>query len=563
MHHVQPSDQPTRDIYRQAFELAVDGMVVTDADGVILRVNPAFTRITGYTEAETRGQTPRLLKSGLHAPEFYAAMWNAMHEHGAWSGEIWNRKKDGTMYQEWLHVRAMRNDAGAVTGYLGYFRDITELKDQERQILFMAYHDALTGLPNRGLLDDRLAKAISQARRNARKLALFFIDLDDFKRINDSLGHDKGDELLLEVTRRLSGAIRTEDTLCRQGGDEFILLAENISDESAIHHLVDRILDMLRPTMEIGAKRLQVNASIGIAVFPEDGDTPAELTKSADMAMYRAKALGKNKYVMFQADMNRAMRHRQQLEADIRDGLARGEFFLQYQPRVRCQGRTVVALEALLRWKRGQNYIAPADFIPVAEECGLIEELGWLGIEQACVFHHRLLAAGMCLPISVNLSLRQFHQPNLVGSLDRILLRNGVDPVHLEFEITESTSMARAGETLAAMDRLRQRGFRFAIDDFGTGCSCLHTLHRLPVSTLKIDGRFVAEMIHNASPLAATIVGMGHHLGLTVVAEAVETQEQLRYLQDMGCDEMQGHLICPPLADDEMLDFLLRHTSLS
>lgn len=542
--------------FRSAFAHGVDGMVITDSQTRIQHVNKAFTDITGYTEDDVRHLTPRVLRSGRHTPEFYALMWDSLSRHDWWAGEIWNRKKDGTVYLEWLSIRVVRNADGSVRNYLAYFKDITEVKDKERQILFMAYHDTLTGLPNRSMLEDRLAKAVAQSRRNGRKLALFFIDLDDFKRINDTLGHDKGDDLLLEVARRITSVIRTEDTLCRQGGDEFILLAENIHDESTIHHLADRIFSVLREPVEIGAKRIQVNASIGISVFPDDGQSPVELTKSSDMAMYRAKSEGKNTYVMYHADMHRVMQAKLQLESDIRAGLSKAEFFLHFQPKIRCSDQRVSSLEALLRWKHKDRLIPPNAFIPVAEESGLIEELGWLVIDQACSFHHRLRAAGHDIPIAVNLSPRQFHKEHLVEALDRILNRHGVDPMHLQLEVTESTAMSRIDQTLTTMKRMRQRGFRFAIDDFGTGYSSLSYLKLLPVSALKIDKKFVDDLETDDSALVETIVAMGQKLGLTVIAEGVESAKQFDALRAMGCDEVQGYFFSRPLTETNTLEFL-------
>lgn len=545
--------------FLQAFDHAVDGMVITDHEARIIHVNQAFTKITGYSETEVQGQTPRLLKSGRHSSSFYVGMWQALSEHGFWAGEIWNKNKNGTIYLEYLNIKAIFDDRNNIVYYVGYFKDITIVKEKERQILFMAYHDALTRLPNRSMLDHRLDKAISRARRDQSKLALFFVDLDNFKRINDTLGHDRGDELLLEVTRRMQEVIRHEDTLCRQGGDEFILLAESIHDDSDIHLLAKRIFDILRLPIYLGARPIHVHASVGVAVFPDDGETPAELTKNADMAMYRAKAEGKNQYIMFRPEMHRAMLAKLQMENDIRQGLLEGQFILHYQPKQRCQDGTVSALEALLRWKHPHGDIPPDRFIPVAEECGLMEELSSLVVDQACRFHQRLRSRNLLLPIAVNLSPRQFRQRNLIEILDKILLGHNVDPVYLEFEVTESTTMTRIEETLAIMGRLRQRGFRFALDDFGTGHSSLSQLKRLPVSSLKIDKSFVDDLDKDDPALVEAIIVMGQKLGLNVVAEGVETQRQSEMLRAMGCDEIQGYLFSRPMAQDDMLEFLTGH----
>jgi diguanylate cyclase (GGDEF)-like protein/PAS domain S-box-containing protein len=550
------ADRPS--LYRHAFEHAVDGMVITDHETRILHVNHAFSRITGYSPDEALGQTPRLLKSGRHPASFYAAMWQAIKKDGHWTGEIWNKKKDGTIYLENLTIRTIHDALDNAVTYLACFKDITTVREKETQILFMAYHDALTSLPNRLLLDHRLDKAISRARRDKSKLALFFLDLDNFKRINDTLGHDKGDELLLEVTRRMNQAIRHEDILCRQGGDEFILLAENIRDDADIHLLAKRIFDVLRPPVVIGARPIQVQASVGVAIFPDDGETPTELTKNADMAMYRAKAEGKNKYVMFRAEMNRAMQAKLQLENDIRLGLAQKQFSLYFQPKQRCSDGLITSLEALLRWRHPDGDISPEQFIPVAEECGLMEELSITVIDQTCRFLRRLHDNNLLLPIAVNLSPRQFRQRNLIEILDRVLPDHDMDPIYLEFEVTESTTMTRVDETLDIMDRLRQRGFRFALDDFGTGHSSLGQLKRLPVSSLKIDKMFVDDLENNDPILVETIIAMGRKLGLKVVAEGVETLTQSTMLRAMGCDEMQGFLFSHPLSENETLDFLAR-----
>lgn len=546
-------------IFCYAFEHAAQCMIITDSQFRTIHVNQAFTQVTGYTEDEIRHQDPKILQSDRHPPKFYTNMRDQLYQHDSWAGEIWNQKKDGTVYLDWLDIRAIKNIDGEIRYYLGCFKDITELREKERQLLFMAYHDTMTSLPNRAMLEKHLGAAINQAQKNNSKLALLIIDLDNFKMINNSLGYDQGNKLLCKTANRIAWAASVGDMLFRQWGDEFILLVENIYNDATIHDLVSKIFLVLRDPIIVDNKSIKVTLSIGIALFPDHGDNVDELTKFASMAKYRAKANGKNQFMFYCAEMQKAMLAKFKIESDMRTGLEQGDFFLHFQPKIRCNDKKISSLEALLRWKHQGQLIPPNVFIPVAEESGLIEDLGWIVIEHTCSFIHQLQAAGHHIPIAVNLSLRQFSKENLVEILDKILLQHSIDPMLLELEITESTAMTNIDLTLDIMSRLRQRGFQFAIDDFGTGYSSLSYLKQLPISALKIDKRFVDELKIGDTVLAETILSMGQKLGLTVIAEGVEYASQFDILCALGCDEVQGYLFSPPISAEKIIDFLEQH----
>ncbi|PIE55842.1 MAG: hypothetical protein CSA34_07440 [Desulfobulbus propionicus] len=543
-------------LFKNIFDSASSGIMITNPDAKILAVNQAFTTLTGYSQAEAIGRSPKMLSSGRHTPDFYKEMWQTLVKTGHWSGEVWNRKKDGAIFPEWMAINCIREKTGEISNYCCFMHDMTEIKKKERVISFMTFHDALTKLPNRDSLEIRMAEAISQAQRAGKMLAVCFIDLDNFKNINDSMGHDKGDKLLIMVAKRLQTMISDEDTLSRLGGDEFIILAENVNSESEIFTLASRILASLTDAFELNSRNLYITASIGISLYPDDGVTCQELIKNADLAMYRAKNEGRNKCVMFTSEMNDRLKQDLHIESAIRTALENKEFITFYQPKVCTRTEKVTSMEALIRWKMGETYISPNEFIPVAEKSGLIDEIGLYVLKETCQFLTKLKKSGLDVPISLNLSPRTFNNDELVETINEIIDAYQIGYQSIEFEITETTAMQDVKHTIKVMQRFRQRGISFAIDDFGTGYSSLSYLNVMPVNTLKIDKRFISADQDNSRGIVSTIVAISQQMGLNVVAEGVETEDQLQWLRKIGCNEIQGYYYSKPLHPKQALHYL-------
>lgn len=543
-------------IYKRIFDGANEGMVITDSTGRILAINEAFTTITGFNQAEALGQNPRILKSDQHDALFYEQMWRMLTERGSWEGEIWNKKKSGTVYPQWLTISSIRNQQGETLYYFASFYEIGELKKREKQVAFMAYHDILTRLPNRAYLEQKLAKAIARIKGEGGKAAVLYIDIDNFKNINDVFGHRQGDDLLVQVSQRFSAVLTGNDMLCRIGGDEFILLMDHLDNESLIYLTAGRLQAVLKKPFLLDFKKIYVNASIGISVYPGDGDNPLDLIRSADMAMHRAKREGKNRHVLFTREMHEELYEKFRIENGIRLGLVNREFIVYYQPKVNIATRTTTSLEALIRWQKGNQLISPASFIPIAEESSLIDDICMFVLRETCAFHAVMKQQGVQVPVSVNISPRQFHNVDFVDIVEDLLNRNQVEPHLIEFEITETTAMKDVEHTLAVMHRLRELGIFFSIDDFGTGYSSLGSLSKMPVSTLKIDKQFVDDLQAN-SGIVATIIAISQQMHLNVVAEGVELEEQLHTLDAMGCHEAQGYYFSRPVSAESILHYLL------
>ena len=541
------------------FENSIEGIVITDAAGIIQRINPAFSDITGYEEQEVLGQNPRILKSERHEKEFFIQMWRALVDRGQWQGEIWNRRKDGEVYPQWLTITSIRDAQGNIVNYVGVFHDMTEIKLHEEKLRYQAHHDALTGLPNRVLFHDRLGVALAHARRDGHKVAVLFLELDNFKRINDSLGHTVGDLLLKEVAVRLGGCLREVDSVARYGGDEFIVLFEGVAQEEDVVLAAKRIIEGLAPVIRIQGHDFYLTVSLGIAFYPEDGGDQDTLIKNADTAMYRAKEGGKNTYRVFTPAMNKRVTEWLAVENSLRKALDLKEFFLHYQPKVDLDTGTIVGVEALIRWCRGDGeIISPADFIPMAEDTGLIVEIGDWVLAQACADLGEILGKGYGIKMSVNLSPRQFRQEDLLGKIRATLDQSGIGPEGLIFEITEGSVMENEQKAIVLLGALRGMGAEISIDDFGTGYSSLYYLKQLPIGELKIDRRFVMDITGHGDNVAivAAIIAMAKSLGMRVVAEGVETGEQLHFLRKHGCDQMQGFLFSKPVAKEALLEML-------
>jgi len=538
-------------IYRQAVESALEGISITDAGGQVIVVNRAFTEITGYQPEEVIGRDTRLLKSDRHDPSFYRQIWATLRSTGRWTGEIWNRRKNGEIFPEILSISAICDDNGRVSQYVAVFHDITEMKRQEERIKHQAYHDALTGLPNRLLAKDRIEVSLAHVKRGGTKLAVLFLDLDNFKNVNDSLGHDWGDRLLLQVANRLVAQVREEDTVARLGGDEFLILVAAIGSEVMAVDLCHRLLQSFASPFNVDDTDLFITASIGVAFFPEDGRDAGALTKNADIAMYQAKSRGKNRYHLFTPDLSDRISSRQQMEGNLRQAVLNREFTVFFQPKIDPVQGIITGAEALVRWQQQDgSLVSPADFIPLAEETGLIIPLGEQVLEISCAMIRQLNQLGYAeLSVAVNLSPLQFGQKDLVEQILATLARHGVPGNRLELEITETTMMTNLTQTVDTLNQLVSAGIVISIDDFGTGYSSLSYLKRFPIKTLKIDRSFIRDMISDPSDaqLVETIILMAHNLGIGVVAEGVESREQLDWLKSRGCEQIQGFYYSRPL----------------
>lgn len=547
-------------IFSKVVAEAHNGVTVLDAERRIQIVNQAFTHITGYTIDEVKGKNPRILKSGQHDDAFYQSMWAEINEHGHWQGEIVNRRKSGELYAEWLHINIIRNSKGEIEYYVGIFTDITELKRMKDRLEYLSYTDILTGLPNRLLLNDRLMQQIRETERHRHRMAVMFIDLDRFKLINDSLGHGSGDELLRHISERLTKCVRSNDTVARLGGDEFIIVISDIERSNDAAAVARKILRALKSPISLNERDIHISPSIGISMYPGDGKDPDVLLKHADTAMYRAKNSGGNQYKFFRTTMNSQSLKRLQIENELHKALDHGDLLVYYQPKVLLESNTVTGFEALVRWQHADlGLISPDDFIPLAEETGLITAIGERVLTIACADMRTWLQHNLDIGhIAVNLSARQFRQRSLLRMVTSILRNTGLNPQHLELEITETTAMDKAIESSAVSNRLQKLGIRIAIDDFGTGYSSLAYLKNFPVTTLKIDRSFVKNIVNNEDDKAIiqTIIKLGRSLNLEVVAEGVETVAQRDLLNQYGCQLAQGFLYSPAVCFDEATELL-------
>jgi len=554
---------------------AQEGVTITDANKVILRVNRAFTEITGYESDEAVGNTPHMLSSGRHDLAFYESMWDSLVRTGSWQGEIWNRRKNGEEFPEWLSITAVRGIGGEVTNYVGTFADITERKAAENEIAQLAFYDHLTGLPNRRLLLDRLRHALAGCVRNSRCGALMFFDLDNFKTLNDTLGHDVGDQLLVEVASRLQSCVRQSDTVARLGGDEFVVVLEDLDggdgDQLAamqaealavkIQAVLSQpyLLDIVASGEARGKRSHHCSSSIGITLFDRTPVTAEELMKRADTAMYQAKALGRNTLRFFDPAMQAAVTAHAALENDLRKAIAEQQFLVHYQAQVDYSGQ-VIGAEALVRWQHPQRgLVHPTEFIPLAEDTGLIQTLGHWVLETAC----RQLAAWAARPetrhltLAVNVSAQEFRRKDFVDEVLETLRSTGANPQRLKLELTESQLVHNVQEIIDKMLLLKAVGVGFSLDDFGTGYSSLAYLKRMPLDQLKIDQSFVRDVLSdsNDAAIARTVVALAHSLGLGVIAEGVESALQRDFLANSGCHAYQGFFFSRPLPLEEFERF--------
>lgn len=542
---------------------AAEAIFILDRDFRFLSINPGFTQITGYTEAETLGV--RITNARKHVPEVHAVytqIQQALEQHGEWQGEFREHRKNGEVFPEWLHITAVRDDNGSVTHYIGMFNDMTARREAEERLRYLSNYDKLTGFANRNLFRDRLHAAISRARDLNHQVALLYIDLDRFRQINDTLGHEVGDELLKKAGKRISSVDASADTISRIGGDEFTIIIDNYQDKAALEHFCERIIAELRRPFRIGEHELLLGASIGISVFPDNGRELQVLLNHADIAMHQAKRLGGNTTKFYTNDLRVASIEQLNLETSLRKAIFRDEFVVHYQPKMDLRSNRIVGVEALVRWAHPtMGLLHPSDFIPLAEETGLISAIGELVLDKACRQAQHWKEAGLGhIRTAVNIPAHQMRKGNLVQVVKRVLDNTGLDPHLLELELTESSLMDDSDNVLTVLNELREYGIEISLDDFGTGYSSLSYLKRFPIDTLKIDQAFVRDIGTNPDDEAITraIIAMAHSLNMKVVAEGVETREHMEFLQRENCDYIQGYWLSRPVPDEELSQLLRR-----
>ncbi len=553
------------EVLLRAYAQSHEAIVVTDANNRIVSVNSAFTRLTGYSAEEALGQNPRILASGHSSPQFYAEMWKSLEQYSYWEGEIWDKRKDGSSYPKLLTISVVRDANGKPCNYIANFTDISSSKQAAERLALLAYHDALTQLPNRLAFEAQLNHMLRVCEREGRQLAVMLIDLDNFKNINDTLGHHVGDEILRKVAARLRNAVRGSDLVARLGGDEFVVVLPEIDSSVTAGRVANKIQSELADHYQIDEHVLYATPSIGISLYPTDGIDLTTLLRNADSAMYHAKSLGRNNHQFYASRMNEAAGERLRLESALRGAIAsmsplNCEFSLHFQPQLNTRTGQVSSLEALLRWNSPEfGPISPLRFIAIAEETGLIQPLGDWVVWEACRQLREIKKAGIDgLHMAINISAQQLRHENLLLLVQGALACYELKPQEIELEITESTAMQNPEVTVSILDQLAALGVMLAIDDFGTGHSSLAYLKHLPIKRLKLDRSFVTDIetdANDASICAATIA-LGHNLGLEVVAEGVETEMQKDFLSRLHCDFLQGYLYSKPVPMDEVIAYI-------
>lgn len=544
----------------RVFEGSEQGIMVTDMNLKIVAVNPAFTKTLGYSIEDVKGQKPNVLSSGFHDKAFYRGMWESIINFGQWRGEIWNRRKNGEVFPEWLSISEVKNETGTVTHYAATFSDISDLKAAQKEIQFLSSHDRLTGLPDISIFRDRLETAIALSETAKSKLSLLSLNFDNFKLINDSLGYDAGDQLLKYFADRLKSTLREGDSICRHGGDEFIILLNNMHDNESISLIVDQLLKMAASTFVFEDHNIATSCSIGVAVYPTDGQDFEVLFGRARKAMALAKEEGRNTARFFTDKLNTDSQHYLYIAHGLREALVQQQFLLHYQPQISLKNSQVIGAEALIRWHHPQNGMqSPGQFIAVAEQTGLIVEMGEWIIHEACRQAMAWQQLGLPpLTMAVNVSAVQFRRGNLNQVVIQALQKTGLDPQLLELELTESILLEDVDQMVVQLDELKSLGVKLAIDDFGTGYSSLAYLKKFNIDRLKIDQSFVRDINKdpNDAAIVLAIVQMAHTLNLDVIAEGVEDEAMLKHLRESGCDEVQGYLFSKPLPANDFGTFL-------
>ena len=543
----------------EVFSNMHDAVLITDAQQRILTINSAFTKITGYKLEDVKGKTPHMLSSGWHDDLFYKAVWEDINKNGQWIGEIIDRKKDGELYTAELNIIALHNDDDILTNYIAITNDISSKKEQEKLIHNLAYFDSLTDLPNRVLFEERVISRLPALKRSGKKMALLFIDMDNFKNVNDTLGHMIGDKFLVEVSKCIKSSLREQDTLARLGGDEFTVILEDFDSIDCIALVAEKIINKFNNPIIIDGNKLYTGASVGISVYPENGESYEELVKAADTAMYQVKESGKNNFKFYAHSMNEAIIQRMLIEDNLRNAISNNELFLVYQPKINIDTKTVYGMEALVRWEQPElGLIRPDEFIGISEETGQIYAIGLWVLKQALVDTIALHDEGNTLIVSINVSSKQLENENFINDICSIVDEVGIDKSYIELEITESHIMTNIDEALDILNELASRGFKLSIDDFGTGYSSLSYLKKLPAKTIKIDRSFVLDIEDDEDDrsIVATIIAMARALGKDVIAEGSETQGHIDTLKYLHCNKIQGYFFSKPVRIDEFREFI-------
>lgn len=551
-----------KELIERVFENIAEGIMITDRYRRILSINVAFEFVTGFKLEEVQGEKPSILQSGVHDRAFYIDMWKQIGKTGIWQGEIWNRRKTGELYPEWLTILAIKDEAGKITNYCGIFTDLSERKIVEDELEKRSLHDSLTEVCNRFAYIERM-KALLEVTENKMmpiQHAILFMDLDRFKQVNDMLGHAIGDQLLIEVSKRVKALVKNKDILARFGGDEFVITLANIQHPREAAKFAEQVLRVFEAPIKVHDQDVYISTSMGISIYPADGTTTEQLLNRADRAMSFSKDNGRNCYSFYfdelETDSNRVLT----LDSELRKAIENREFTLAYQPKISTEKNEIVGIEALVRWNSEKlGFVSPAEFIEHAEESGLIIPLSELIFELACEGYHQLVSAGYPnVPIAVNVSSIHFQQQSFLDSVQTILERNNTSAQSFEIEVTERTVMNSAQETVSKLVKLRQLGFKLSIDDFGTGYSSLSYLVRFPLDVLKIDRSFIQHIcsLDDKQAIVDAIIQMAHRLKMKVVAEGVETSQQVELLKSMGCDYIQGYYYSKPLPMEELIDFI-------
>ncbi|MCL4461964.1 MAG: EAL domain-containing protein [Nitrospirae bacterium] len=552
--------EKNREIASLVFDMASDGILLTDSENRIVLVNRAFTEITGYTQEEAQGKDPRILSSGRQDSFFYQAMWHELRTAGTWQGELWNRRKSGEVYPEWLSISTRKDQNGRIENFIGIFHDLTGVKESEERIAFLAYHDPLTGLPNRILLRDRLEYAILQTNRRNRELAILLLDLDGFKNVNDLWGHHVGDRLLVEVSRRMAGAVRTSDSVGRMGGDEFLILFPDLQSLDELSSIMTRLLDQIRLPFEIEGQSVNISASGGVTLFPRDAAGVDDLIRHADIAMYSAKNRGKNRIHFYELSMEQTLRNREALKQELSRALEGEDLHLLYQPQIDIRTGAIIGAEALLRWFHPDGIRLPGEFLGSIENDDLSIELGRWVLRKAFEQHLHWRKKGHFLRIGVNISPRHFNSGALEQDLEHLLQKTGTgDLSGLELEITENTLISDLEEVRKTVQACRTLGIHIAFDDFGTGYTSLTMVRTLRPDTLKVDQSFLRGIAENPGnrSILESILKIGQGFGENVIMEGVENPEEFQLVREIGYRYIQGFLVSRPILPDRF-DLFLR-----
>ncbi|MFF5995495.1 EAL domain-containing protein [Lysinibacillus sp. KU-BSD001] len=544
------------------FENVSEGIMITDQDKKIISVNPAFEFVTGYKSEEVMGKNPSILQSGIHELSFYLDMWRSIHENGIWQGEIWNRRKTGDVYPEWLTIFSVKDSVGNITNYCGIFTDLSERKIVENELEKRTLTDSLTEVCNRFAYLERMNTLLESSTNLSHNVqhAVFFLDLDRFKQVNETLGHTMGDLLLIEIAKRIKALLKNKDILARYGGDEFVITLTNIVHPREAAKFAEQVIRVIEAPIIIHGQEIFVSASMGISIFPVDGQTTEELVKCADKAMSYSKQNGRNGFSFYFDDLSTDTKRVLLLDIELRKAIEQQDFTLYFQPKIDIKTLQVNGVEALVRWQNEKlGFVSPAEFIPYAEETGLIIPISEIIFEKACEGYKQLVEAGFPkIPIAINVSSIHFQQQKFLESIQAILEKNNTSAQNFEIEMTERTVMNSAAETISKLVKLKQLGFKLSLDDFGTGYSSLSYLVRFPLDVLKIDRSFIQHIcsLDDKQAVVDAVIQMSHRLKMKVVAEGVESERQVEILKGMGCDIIQGYYYSKPLPMNELLDFL-------